>query len=52
MIVNDIGGSVDGSIGGPGGWTPHMKGGGCSSKILNLTPTGDRSGHGPSFFDP
>ena len=25
MIVNDIGGSVDGLIGGPGGWTPRMK---------------------------
>ena len=35
-----------------GGGTPHMKGVGMLGGILNQTPKGDQSGHGPSFFWP
>ena len=34
-----------------GGGTPHMKGLGCSSEILDYkTSKGERSGRGPTFF--
>ena len=36
----------------PGGGNPIWKGRGCSSEILNLTPKGDQSGRGPTFFLP
>ena len=29
----------------------YEKGRRCLSEILNQTPNGDQSGHGPSFFD-
>ena len=36
----------------PGGEdSAYERGGGCSLEILNLTPKGDRSQRGPSFFD-
>ena len=34
------------------GVTPHMKGVGMLVRNFELTPKGDRSGHGPSFFWP
>ena len=40
---------MDSSLGKVGG-TLISKGRGCLSEILNLTPKGDQSGHGPSFF--
>ena len=35
---------------GGGGWTPHMKGMGMLVGNFELTPKGDRSGRGRSFF--
>ena len=34
------------------GGNPIWKGWGCSSEILNWTPKGDKSGHGPTIFWP